>query len=277
MNSTLSLISQLDNQVSLDSHISKDYTYADQYPVFIDRQKLSNIVGKSSAVSRTVPPAYSSMRTQSKVKAQMPAIPDPPPPAKGKESVSGFHYSKYPSSSLDVGLEKQVILAEMYQNIEKIKVKERLFPPIKVVWNKTKAKPKKNNLRSSEMNMKALINGEICNVLCQDCGEKKCKCRILDNFCESTWNTIKHKYKDRSDIFEVTRRSRHIRDSSSQIRTTNSDYNYLADRIEQRRTRRRKGFSSNLGLMPEVALSISPKRIFVKVLDDGTNDDEDDY
>ena len=213
------------------------------------------------------------MRSQSKTKSRAPIVPDPSPPTIGKESSSGFHYSKYPSSSLDDGLEKQVILADMYHNIGKIKFKERVFPPIKVVWNKTMAWRKKNNLRSSEVNMKAVINGEICNILCKDCGSKKCKCRVLDNFCESIWDKIKDKCKDRSDIFEATRRSRHIRSSVSQIRTVNPDSNYFADKIEQRRTRRRKVFSTHLRLVSQESLSISPKRIFVKILDDGANDD----
>lgn len=245
------------------AHMSKDYTYADQYPVFIDQSKLSLFVGKSISVSRN-------SFNQSVSLGKPDGLPSVYKSVDGlNTSENGFHYSKYPNSSLNVELEKQCVLAEMYQNIGKIKEKKRLFPPVKVVWNKTKAKPKKTSLRSSSMHMKAVINGDTNNINCPDCNNKRCKCEILDNFCESTWENIKHKFAQRENIYEVTQRSRHIREITSQVRNDNWRFNPYAERIEQRRTRRRNVKSLNYSRLSDDLLSIEPKRIFVKVLDEG--------
>ena len=189
MDSTFSLVSNIDNLLSIDSsRHSKEYTYADQYPIFIDQQKFSMLITKSTSVnpsrSNNFMPSIS--RSPDSIKSQLPIVPESKHADKSKSLSDSFHFSKFPSSSLNVELEKQCILAELYQNIDKLKIKDKLFPPIKVVWNKKKAKSPKKTIKSSLMNMKAVINGETNNILCPNCTNTKCKCEVLDKVCEST-------------------------------------------------------------------------------------------
>jgi hypothetical protein len=147
MKSTLSLIPSLDNFLSITSTSSKkDYTYAEQYPVFISQEKLSKLIGKSQD-SASSPP--SQLRQSLIPKPDRSLSPMTQKSSNKTQSVE-FHMSKFPSSSLNVELEKQVLLSELYQNIDKLKTKAKLFPPIKVVWPKQiKNKSDKSQVKSA--------------------------------------------------------------------------------------------------------------------------------
>lgn len=268
MDSTLSLVSSFEIPFSAEDNPQiKEYTYADQYPIFIDNQKLSSLVGNVSGNANWINTSFNTKKKTPDDKNYLPLVVNPRQSIRNKFSSQEFQFSKYPSSSLNVELEKQCILADLYQNIDKIKIKEKFFPPVKVVWTHSHSKAPKEPLRSSALNMKAVINGEIGNIVCKECFETKCKCKVSDSFCEITWNQIKDKFKDRNDLYENVKRSKHIRNVTS-IKSQTSKHNSMTDKIQQRRTRRRKVFSSDFNSLPNQILSVSPKKVYMKVLDE---------
>lgn len=264
MKTSLSQIPSFERFGSTESSPNKkDYTYAEQYPVFISQEKLSKIIGYSTKSSKLP-------HLASDTKGQKDFSPLPTIQSKSKNEALEFHYSKFPSSSLNVELEKQCLLAELYQNIDKVKHKDKIFPPIKVVWKKNRSQAKEK-VRTAKINMKSVIHGENLNLVCNDCGNLRCVCRVTDSFCDKTWENVKHKYTGRTDIYHGVNRSR-LYGRTVKFQSVQIESNYYADKIEQKRTRRRKPAYKTFENLPNEVLSISPKYIYMKVLEDDENE-----
>ena len=265
MRTSLSLIPSSERFGTVESSgCKKDYTYAEQYPVFISQEKLSKIIGYSGKASKL--PQISSGSKGQKDFSPLPAVQS----SNRKEAIE-FHFSKFPSSSLNVELEKQCLLAELNQNIDKVKHKEKTFPPIKVIWKKDPLKTKEK-VRTAKINMKSVIHGENLNLACNDCGNLRCVCRVTDSFCDKTWENVKHKYTNRTDIYHGVNRSK-LHGRTSKFQSFQSESNHYATKIEQKRTRRRRPPYQTFENLPSEVLSISPKYIYMKVLED----DEHEY
>lgn len=248
----------------LFSKSNKEYTYADQYPIFMDQEKLSKIIGSSSV---PLNPISASLDFKYKLQESKPQLSSLPETKIAKTQDNAFRASKYPQSSLNVELEKQCILADLYQNIDKLKYKTKVFPPVKVVWSKSPSR-KKKPLKAAILNLKAVMHGDMENIACSDCAETRCKCKVTDAFCDNTWDNIRHKYSNRSNIYDTTKRSK-LKGATQTRASYGSNYdNWLAERIQQRRTRRRKVESSDYSGLHNNVLSVSPKRLYFKVLDD---------
>lgn len=265
MNSSLSLIPSLDRFASTSSSPSKkDYTYAEQYPIFISQEKLSKLIGSSAKSSKL--PFIGSEIKPVKDPNPLPLIPKHP-----KSDSIDFKYSKFPSSSLNVELEKQCLLAELYQNIDKIKYKEKSFPPIKVVWQRDRSK-KKVKVNTAKVNMKNVIHGVNFNLICDNCGNSKCMCRVTDSFCDKTWEDVKHKYAHRKDIYHGVVRSK-LYGRTAKFQSFSLEPNYYAERIEMKRTRRRRPAYNTFENFQKDILQVSPKNIYMKVLEDEDNNE----
>ena len=268
MKSTLSLIPSLDNFLSITSTSSKkDYTYAEQYPVFISQEKLSKLIGKPQDPSSSPP---SQLRQSLISKSDKPESPFTQKSHNKTQSVE-FHMSKFPSSSLNIELEKQVILSELYQNIDKLKTKPKLFPPIKVVRPKhLRAKADTSSVKSARVNIKSLLNSETISLPCTDCQSTRCICRVTDSFCDQTWDQVKHKHPKRTDIYHPVNRSK-ILGRTPHFDSNPSDFNPFADKISQKRTRRRRPVRGDFSSLHSELLQISPKNIYMKVLEEEFN------
>ena len=179
-----------------------------------------------------------------------------------------FRTSKFPLSNLNIELERQCILADIYQNIDKLRYKEKYFPPTKVVWKKNKNN--KVEIKTVSMNMKAVINGDLHNSVCKECLLTKCICKVIDKFGEYTRKKIME--KARTD--EAVKKNKCGGRETVRLQSVPIRPNWLVEKTEKRRTRRRKIYANDYQLLPEKVLSVSPKILYMKVLDE---DEDNDY
>jgi hypothetical protein len=266
MNSTLSLIPSLDNFLSINPSTSKkDYTYAEQYPVFISQEKLSKLIGNPSNVH-----ARSTLKEPSSKRSSDSSSSPFTKRSPSKTQSLEFRMSKFPNSSLNVELEKQCLISELYQNIEKLKQKSKLFPPIKVIWPVSQKKSLKSDVKSARVNMRALLNGETLSLPCSACHGLRCICQVTDSFCDQTWDRVKHKYSKRTDIYHPVVKSK-LLGRTPRFQSVPSESNYYAERISLKRTKRRRKAYNNYENLPNELLQVSPKNLYMKVLEDDFN------